>query len=135
MTLVSVSSAAGDVLATFAAAGIPATDDPRDFNPPGLLLGAPTVSFRYGKGCADLEWFGYLAAGNAGAGATLAALSGLVDRLDGTGAAVVALVEEMRAMIDDAMASVAARQAEELAELDARVAESVDAADSKSALE
>ena len=89
MTLVSVSSAAGDVLATFAAAGIPATDDPRDFNPPGLLLGAPTVSFRYGKGCADLEWFGYLAAGNAGAGATLAALSGLVDRLDGTGLAVL----------------------------------------------
>ena len=89
MTSVSVSSAAGDVLATFAAAGIPATDDPRDFNPPGLLLGAPTVSFRYGKGCADLEWFGYLAAGNAGAGATLAALSGLVDRLDGTGLAVL----------------------------------------------
>jgi hypothetical protein len=89
VTLVSVSSAAGDVLATFAAAGIPATDDPRDFNPPGLLLGAPTVSFRYGKGCADLEWFGYLAAGNAGAGATLAALSGLVDRLDGTGLAVL----------------------------------------------
>ncbi|MEZ5168133.1 MAG: hypothetical protein R2695_17220 [Acidimicrobiales bacterium] len=45
---------------------------------------------------------------------------GVPDRLDGTGAAVGALVEELRAMIDDAAAACDARHGEELAALDAR---------------
>ena len=43
------------------------------------------------------------------------------DRLDGTGAAVVAIVGELRAMIDDVAAPIDALHAEELAELEARV--------------
>jgi len=43
------------------------------------------------------------------------------EELDGTGAAVIRLVGEVRAMIDDAAAPVQARHAEEIAELEARI--------------
>jgi DNA polymerase-3 subunit delta' len=43
------------------------------------------------------------------------------DRLDGSGSAVVALVAELRSMIDDVAAPIDALHAEELAELEARV--------------
>jgi DNA polymerase-3 subunit delta' len=43
------------------------------------------------------------------------------EQLDGTGAAVIRLVGEVRAMIDDAAAPVQARHAEELVELEERI--------------
>jgi DNA polymerase III subunit delta' len=51
-----------------------------------------------------------------------AAWSSIPDRVDGTGAVVAVLVEEMRGMIDAAAAPLAARQAEQVRELDALVA-------------
>lgn len=46
-----------------------------------------------------------------------AAFAGVPHRLDGTGATVVAIVGELLGLIDDAMAPLAARQAQELAEI------------------
>ncbi|HEY2330916.1 MAG TPA: hypothetical protein VGH94_03285 [Acidimicrobiales bacterium] len=51
-----------------------------------------------------------------------AAWASVPDRLDGTGAAVAVLVEELRAMIDDAAAPLAASQAEEVRVLEELVA-------------
>jgi DNA polymerase III subunit delta' len=50
------------------------------------------------------------------------AFAGLAKRLDGTGTTVVKLCTEMLGLIDAAAAPMAARQAEELAELEARIA-------------
>ncbi len=48
------------------------------------------------------------------------AFAGVPGRLDGTGSAVVATVEELLGLIEDAAAPLVARQAAEIAELDAR---------------
>lgn len=53
-------------LAALTAAGIRATDDPRDINPPALLLRPPVLSFRFGRGCVAADWTARLVLVNAG---------------------------------------------------------------------
>jgi len=48
------------------AAGIRATDDPRDINPPALLIRAPVMHYRFGRGCVTADWTGRLVLNNAG---------------------------------------------------------------------
>ncbi len=51
-----------------------------------------------------------------------AAFAGLAHRLDGTGAAVAAVVDELVGLVDASLAPLLARQAAEMAELEARLA-------------
>lgn len=79
----SISGAVQTTLDDFRAAGIAAVADPRDVNPPCLLLIMPTIEFRFDKRRADLEWSAYLVAGNTGANSALSTLSLLVDAISG----------------------------------------------------
>lgn len=54
------------------AAGIRASDDPRDINPPMLLLRPPTLSYRFGRGCVAADWTARLVLVNAGVRQALA---------------------------------------------------------------
>jgi len=38
------------------AAGVRATLDPRDLNPPAVLIRPPTLHYRFGRGCVGLDW-------------------------------------------------------------------------------
>lgn len=53
-------------LSQLRAAGIRATDDPRDINPPAVLLRPPVLQFRFGRGCIGAEWTARLVLINAG---------------------------------------------------------------------
>lgn len=79
----SISTAVNETLAAFNAAGIRAVADPRDVNPPCVLLIMPTIEFRFEKRRADLEWSAYLITGNTGANSATAALSEMVDTIRG----------------------------------------------------
>ena len=63
------------------------------------------------------------------------AFAGVPARLDGTGATVVAIVEELVSLIDDASAPLGARHAREVAELDERIARYGERGSGKKALE
>jgi DNA polymerase-3 subunit delta' len=54
--------------------------------------------------------------------ARVAAWAGVPSRLDGSGAAVAVVVDELRALIDEAAGPLTARQQQEVADLEARVA-------------
>ena len=47
-------------------AGIRATDDPRDINPPAVLLRAPVLQYRFGRGCVAADWTARLVLVNSG---------------------------------------------------------------------
>lgn len=53
-------------LAALQAAGIRAVDDPRDINPPALLVRAPTLHYRFGRGCVGADWTARLVLINSG---------------------------------------------------------------------
>jgi hypothetical protein len=80
---VSIAGAVQKTLDDFRAAGIRAVSDPRDVNPPCVLLIMPRIEFRFDKGRADLEWSAYLVAGNSGQPSQTDALSALVDDITG----------------------------------------------------
>ena len=67
------------VVDAFTAAGLTATTDPRDFNPPGVLVRLPVVNPRFGKLCADVEWSAYLVTSNTGPTNHIPDLSALLD--------------------------------------------------------
>jgi hypothetical protein len=81
---VSLSKAVVDVLAVFAGAGVRATDDARDINPPCVYLVPPAGSLRFDRHRAEVTWTAYLVTGDAGARAATRALSDLVDHVAGT---------------------------------------------------
>jgi hypothetical protein len=80
---VSLATATTDVLGVFTAAGIRATDDARNINPPCVYVMPPAGSFRFDRGRASIDWTAYLVTGDAGARAATAALSDMVDKLAG----------------------------------------------------
>lgn len=47
-------------------AGIRATDDARDLNPPAVQLRAPVLNFRFGRGCVGADWTARLVLPNSG---------------------------------------------------------------------
>lgn len=46
--------------------GIRAVDDPRDINPPCVLIRPPLLNFRFGRGCVGADWTARLILNNAG---------------------------------------------------------------------
>ena len=51
-----LAGAIGDVLDRLRGAGVRAVADVRDVNPPCVYVPPPTISWRFGKGYADLGW-------------------------------------------------------------------------------
>ena len=66
------------IIAELTAAGVRAVDDPRDANPPCLLLRPPELEFRFGKG-ADATWNAWLLVPDAGRHQVLQSLSQLIE--------------------------------------------------------
>jgi hypothetical protein len=81
---VGLADATTAVLAVFTAAGMRATDDARDINPPCIYLVPPAGSLRFDRHRAEVTWTAYLVTGDAGARAATRALSELVDQVAGT---------------------------------------------------
>ena len=71
------------VLQVFLDAGLRATDDARDINPPCVYLMPPAGTFRFDRHRADVTWTAYLVTGDAGARAATKALSDMVDKIAG----------------------------------------------------
>lgn len=70
--------AAQAVVDRLMAAGIQATLDERDLNPPAVLVAIPLMSFRFGKGGWDAQFTLAAVVSNSGRAAALANLSTLV---------------------------------------------------------
>lgn len=51
-----IGAAANDLAEMLRAGGVRASVDPRNVNPPCCLIGAPVLTYRMGKGCADATW-------------------------------------------------------------------------------
>ena len=79
----SIATAAADVLQQLQGAGVRATDDARDINPPCVYLVPPEGSLRFNRGTADCTWTIYLVTGDAGARTATRALSDLIDKVAG----------------------------------------------------
>lgn len=43
-------------VAQLEAAGVRATMDPRNLNPPAVLIRPPTLHYRFGRGCVGADW-------------------------------------------------------------------------------
>jgi hypothetical protein len=78
--MIDLAGAAADLADTLTAAGIPATVDVRDLNPPAVLIPPPELVWRFGKG-AVCTWRIVAAAPNTGTGPAVGVLSDLVDRV------------------------------------------------------
>lgn len=78
-----LAAAAADVVDQLAAAGLAATIDPRDLNPPGVWVQLANVRPAYlATGAAyDADWYLYLIAPNIGTGQEFAVISPLADQL------------------------------------------------------
>jgi hypothetical protein len=63
------------------AAGIRATDDPRDLNPPALLIRPPVLHFRFGRGCQSADWTARLVLSNSGTRQALQEALPLIERI------------------------------------------------------
>ncbi len=55
----------GDMVALLTAAGVPATADGRNLNPPGVLVKPPALAYRF-KGGWEATWTAYAAVGDLG---------------------------------------------------------------------
>lgn len=75
---VNIRQAMDEVVAALTAAGIRATVDGRDANPPCVLVRPPVMSFRFGKGYWDAEMTAWALVGDAGMGPSMTALGELV---------------------------------------------------------
>jgi hypothetical protein len=92
---VDLAAAVGDVVAVLTAAGIRATADERDLNPPAVYVAPPGITFRFRHGDVTADWQVVCAVPNSGRDAALRNLGQLVtataDALAAaTGAAVAA---------------------------------------------
>lgn len=68
-------------LEALTAADIRATDDPRDINPPAVLIRPPVLSFRFGRGCIGADWTARLVLPNSGTRQALQLALPLIDRI------------------------------------------------------
>jgi hypothetical protein len=80
MTLASVMVQA---IQAFTDAGVRATDDPRDANPPCAVVAWPTGEFLTGKGRVHLTMTAYLLVGDGGARNAMVAMSEVFGRVAG----------------------------------------------------
>lgn len=78
--MIHLKAAVDDLVARLASAGIPATADLRNLNPPAVYVPAPEIAWRYGKG-ADLTYRIVAAVPNTGRDTAIADLSRLIDRV------------------------------------------------------
>lgn len=85
-----IHAASTALVATLTGAGIRATIDPRDVNPPCVLVAPPVLAYRFGKRCWDASWSLLLIAGDHGKPGSLRALGDLLDAVQAaTGGAIV----------------------------------------------
>lgn len=70
-----------DYLTDLNAAKIRATDDPRDINPPCVLIRPPVLNFRFGRGCVGADWTARLILNNAGTRQALEEALPLIDAI------------------------------------------------------
>jgi hypothetical protein len=68
------------IVAELTLAGIRAVDDPRDANPPCVLVNPPEIEFRFGKGAWGATWEAWCIVPDAGRHQALRALSLLVSQ-------------------------------------------------------
>jgi hypothetical protein len=73
-----VDAAAAAIVARLAAAGVRASIDERDLNPPCVWVGPPTMSWRFKRGTWDAEWLLTAVVPDTGRGTSTAALAALV---------------------------------------------------------
>jgi hypothetical protein len=78
--MIDLAGAVDAVVDTLTAAGIRATADIRDLNPPAVLVAPPDIAWRFGRG-ADATWRVVAAVGNTAAGPAITGLSELVDQV------------------------------------------------------
>jgi hypothetical protein len=76
--MIDLNAATRDLVDTLTAAGISATTDPRDLNPPAVLVPPPSIDWRFGRG-ADATFEIVCAVVDTGAAGALPAVSALVD--------------------------------------------------------
>ena len=70
--------AQGDIVQLLTGAGIRATTDQRDLNPPCVLVTAPEITWRFGKGGWDARWLILAVVPDSGPNIVLANLDALV---------------------------------------------------------
>jgi hypothetical protein len=75
---VDIYAAAAAVVDQLVAAGVRATLDGRDLNPPAVLVRPPTVTYRFGRG-GDADWEAWAVVGDLGSRQALDALSTLLE--------------------------------------------------------
>jgi hypothetical protein len=76
---VKLAEAMADIVARLTAAGIRATLDGRDVNPPCVLVRPPTMTFRFGKGYWDADLTAWALVPDTGVGTASGALGELID--------------------------------------------------------
>lgn len=76
--MVDLDAAAAAIVDTLRAAGIRATVDERELNPPAVFVGPPNLTYRFGKGGWDASWTLAAVVTDAGRRPALAALGDLV---------------------------------------------------------
>jgi hypothetical protein len=76
---VNVAAAVADQVATLTAAGVAATNDARNLNPPAVLVLPPSIGWRIGRRSIDYLFTGLLVVGNAGSSDALDAVGELID--------------------------------------------------------
>jgi hypothetical protein len=77
--MIDLAGAVADVVDVLRAAGIRATGDRRNLNPPAVYVPPPVIAWRFGKGTADLTWTIAAVVPNTGRVEALDNLSPLVD--------------------------------------------------------
>lgn len=88
--MIDLAAGVQSVVDKLTAAGVPATADIRNLNPPAVLVTPPDISWRFGRG-AEATWRIVATAPNTGAEASIATLSPLVDAVqDALGGIVTA---------------------------------------------
>jgi len=78
---VNVAGAVQGVLEQLLAAGIRATDDERDVNPPCVFVAPPVLTWRYGRGDFQADFIIWCVTGNAGRSVDLVNLGELLDQV------------------------------------------------------
>lgn len=79
--MVQIAEAMTEIVEQLRAGGVRAVLDPRDVNPPCVLVRPPTVSYRFGKGNWDAEWTAWALVPSAGTNVDVAAVGQLLDDL------------------------------------------------------
>lgn len=79
--MTALQSALDGIVARFIGAGVAATTDVRNLNPPGVVVALPTLRPRFGKRVCDIDATAYVVVLNAGHPGQLAELSEYVGRV------------------------------------------------------